>query len=159
MGRIQMVRMGTKSVERARRNSEDIEAFFPSGDRLTIKLRGIEDDEIRGLSENFGDVAFKLSAFLAIRFNFYDFTSDEEPGHKLDAVSQRVYLEINLARVRPRTTAMPIASCHSQRRVLVRAMFSLIPICNAHIECHAGDYFQRRYLDIHRDNPVRHAAT
>jgi hypothetical protein len=74
--RVSSIRLGTENAERARRNKTDAEFYFPNGERLTLALSGLDQNAVTGSSENFGDAKLDLSAFIAVRFNIYDFSDD-----------------------------------------------------------------------------------
>lgn len=70
--RIGAIYFGARTSERARRYAGDVELFFPNRQRLTIKVRKLEDDRLEGFSENFGDLTLNLYAFVGMRFNLYE---------------------------------------------------------------------------------------
>ncbi len=70
--RIGAIYFGAGASERARRYAGDVELFFPNRQRLTIKVRKLEDGRLEGFSENFGDLTLNLHAFVGMRFNLYD---------------------------------------------------------------------------------------
>ncbi|HBC87316.1 MAG TPA: hypothetical protein DCZ94_10205 [Lentisphaeria bacterium] len=56
----------------AKRESNDIRAYFSAEDCITINISEITGGKIRGRSENFGEVSLDLGAFEKITFNIYD---------------------------------------------------------------------------------------
>jgi len=50
----------------------DIRAWFPGGGRVTFRLDAFADGMLRGFSQTFGDVSFKIDAFNRIEFNLYN---------------------------------------------------------------------------------------
>ena len=70
--RIGAIYFGAGTSERARRYAGDVELFFPNRQRLTIKIRKLEDGRLEGFSENFGDLTLNLFAFVGMRFNLYE---------------------------------------------------------------------------------------
>jgi hypothetical protein len=62
---------GEKS-ERARRNKEDVRAYFSDKGLVTLQLDRIEKDEIKGQSEHFGKIALPLGALRLLEFNIYE---------------------------------------------------------------------------------------
>ena len=60
------------NLARARRNKDDIKAYFVGGSHVTFSLKSISDGKILGNSENFGTANFNMNAFLGLAFNIYD---------------------------------------------------------------------------------------
>ena len=67
-----LITLATKGQERARRNRDDVRAYFPDGAYVTVKLANIGDGRLAGSSENFGDLTFEVKAFIGVEFNIYD---------------------------------------------------------------------------------------
>ena len=65
-------------AQRARRNKGDVQLFFASGERLTLKLDGIRGGQVSGASENFGAHQFDLTYFRGMRFNIYEKEAEGE---------------------------------------------------------------------------------
>lgn len=53
------------------RRAGDIRAYFSDGGHITFEFLGLEDGEILGRSQTFGEARFDLSAFARIEFNLY----------------------------------------------------------------------------------------
>lgn len=71
MERISEITMGTSSLERARRNKEDVRAVFAGQGVVTLKLVKFEKGSLTGWSENFGDIILPVEAFRRLEFNIY----------------------------------------------------------------------------------------
>ncbi len=71
---------GEKS-ERARRNKEDVRAYFSDKGLVTLQLDRIDKDEIKGQSENYGKITLPLGALRLLEFNIYE----EKPADETDA--------------------------------------------------------------------------
>lgn len=79
--RIETAALRRDQAQRARRYAEDVELYFPTGDRCTLRLKALEDHRIIGYSENLGEVKVDLAAFTGIRFNLYaDLVPVEDAG-------------------------------------------------------------------------------
>lgn len=57
--------------ERARRNKTDVRCTFAGDGQVTFGLTEISDVEVKGYSENFGDITAPLAAFNYLEFNVY----------------------------------------------------------------------------------------
>jgi hypothetical protein len=69
--RISEIIMASASLERARRNKEDIRAIFAERGSVTIKLTRLNKNTFSGTSENFGEINLPLDAFRLLEFNIY----------------------------------------------------------------------------------------
>ncbi len=77
LDRVAVVLFSEKAAERARRNKDDVQAYYPDGNHVTLRLTRIGDNRLSGNSENCGDLALSLDALVGIRFNVYDQTAKE----------------------------------------------------------------------------------
>jgi len=57
--------------ERARRNKDDIKAFFTDKGIITIQITSLNKDKVSGTSENFGNISLPLGALRRIDLNIY----------------------------------------------------------------------------------------
>jgi hypothetical protein len=71
LARVAEIVTATEKSERARKNKEDIRATFTEKGVLTLQLLRIEKDEIKGKSENFGDITLPLGVLRSLDFNIY----------------------------------------------------------------------------------------
>lgn len=78
LARVADIQFAEDNQERARRNKKDVQAWFPSGDRLTFQLKAIKDGQVSGASENFGDLNCRLAVFAGLKFNIYDSNPDKD---------------------------------------------------------------------------------
>jgi hypothetical protein len=68
----------SENSERARKNNEDIRSFFFDKGQVTLQLTQIEKDDIKGKSENFGEISMPLGAMQLLEFNIYEDRQAEE---------------------------------------------------------------------------------
>lgn len=80
LNRIKTLLTATKNQQLARRNKNDVQAFFPNQERITVNLQGIKGNKLLGTSENFGQAEFDLKCFSKLRFNIYK--ERPKPGSK-----------------------------------------------------------------------------
>jgi hypothetical protein len=80
--RIGEIEMSSTNAERARRNKADVRARFSgTGGLITLRLTGLDDGMIQGVSENCGSVQVPVAAFDSIEFNIYkEKSSDQDDG-------------------------------------------------------------------------------
>jgi hypothetical protein len=71
LARVAEIVTATEKSERARKNKEDIRATFTEKGVLTLQLLRIEKDEIKGKSENFGEITLPLGVLRSLDFNIY----------------------------------------------------------------------------------------
>ena len=82
VNKIKSMTFSDEDSERARRNKNDVEVYFPNGDYITLDLKEIKDGKIYGKSENYGEKAFNLNAFIGIRFKLYQEGNDSNHDFK-----------------------------------------------------------------------------
>jgi hypothetical protein len=81
LARIETATLRRDLAQRARRYAEDVELYFPNGDRCTVRLKSLAGTQLVGYSENFGEVKLDLAAFTGLRFNLYaDIVPVEDVG-------------------------------------------------------------------------------
>lgn len=85
LARIAEIVAATEKSERARKNKEDIRATFADKGVLTVQLLRIEKDELKGKSENFGEISLPLGALRLLDFNIYQERKADEDEDALDA--------------------------------------------------------------------------
>jgi len=78
LARIVEIVAASEKTERARKNKEDIRVTFADKGLLTLQLLRVEKDEIKGKSENFGEVTLPLGALRLLDFNIYQERKAEE---------------------------------------------------------------------------------
>lgn len=80
--RARSIRFSNEGAQVAKRNTNDIKAFFTSDESITIDVQKIADGKISGKSENFGNADFLLNAFKKIALNIYaEPAEDEKEGN------------------------------------------------------------------------------
>ncbi|MFC1497644.1 hypothetical protein ACFLS1_04100 [Verrucomicrobiota bacterium] len=75
--RMEKIKMSAKNAERARRNKNDIRAYFSEDGSITMQLIKLDKNNIIGRSENFGDITVPLHAFNELKLNIY---TEKESG-------------------------------------------------------------------------------
>lgn len=82
LNRISEIGFGTNGRERARLNKNDIRCEFEGGGWVTLDLVSLENGQISGKSENFGNIRLAISALRVIEFNPRAKREDDEgPGN------------------------------------------------------------------------------
>jgi len=76
--RARSIRFSREGAQVAKRNTDDIKAFFASDESITVEVQKISDGKISGKSENFGNADFLLNAFKKITLNIYDEPAEDE---------------------------------------------------------------------------------
>jgi len=70
--RVSNIITSSENRRQAKREQNDIRAYFASEERITVNISEISGGKIRGRSENFGEAVINLDAFEKISFNIYD---------------------------------------------------------------------------------------
>ena len=70
--RVVEILLGNKSLAKARRQANDLAAFFPDGSRVTLALEKLDGQQLVGSSENCGRLTAQRTAFQKIQFNIYE---------------------------------------------------------------------------------------
>ncbi len=78
MERAKTIRFSNEGSQVAKRNANDIKAFFSSDESMTMDIQKIADGKMTGKSENFGTAEFSLNAFKKLALNIYAETSDSD---------------------------------------------------------------------------------
>jgi hypothetical protein len=73
--RAKSIRFSNEGSQVAKRNTNDIKAYFNSDESMTVDIQKILNGKISGKSENFGAAEFSLNAFKKLALNIY-----AEPG-------------------------------------------------------------------------------
>jgi hypothetical protein len=60
------------NLERCKRENGDVRGWLADGSSVVFRLDDVKEGSLKGFSQNFGTVEFKLSAFSRIEFNIYD---------------------------------------------------------------------------------------
>ena len=76
--RVVEVLLGTKNSAKARRQTNDMYAFFADGSRVTLALERLDNQQLTGASENYGRLAAQRTAFQRLQFNIYEPKPDDE---------------------------------------------------------------------------------
>ncbi len=76
--RARSIRFSGEGAQVAKRNTNDIKAFFTLDESITIDVQKIADGKIIGKSENFGNAEFMLNSFKKIGLNIYAESGDDE---------------------------------------------------------------------------------
>jgi hypothetical protein len=76
--RIAVMEFASQKSERARRQRNDVRAFFPDGASVTLALDKMDEQDLVGSTENClaGKVTAVVGAFQRIRFNIYEKSED-----------------------------------------------------------------------------------
>ena len=69
---ITQMSFNNEDLIRARRNKNDVKAYFAGGNSITFGISRIEKNQIYASSENFGDIKLDMNAFVGLLFNIYD---------------------------------------------------------------------------------------
>lgn len=69
--RIAEVQMAAERMERARRNKLDVRLLFATRGLVTLNLQSVVSNEVKGVSENMGDLKLPLSALQSLDMNIY----------------------------------------------------------------------------------------
>jgi hypothetical protein len=69
--RISEIQMATDGTERARRNREDIRVVFAGTTAVTFALNKMDQANLTGKSENFGEMSLPVAAARLIEYNIY----------------------------------------------------------------------------------------
>ncbi|MCX7915708.1 MAG: hypothetical protein N3A53_05330 [Verrucomicrobiae bacterium] len=75
LDRVLRLEFARNKAERARRQANDVRAWFHAGGCVTIALEKMDERQLVGSSENFGTQTFQRSAFREVRFAIYDETA------------------------------------------------------------------------------------
>ena len=78
LARVVEIVMAAKTVEKPRRQANDLRAYFVDGGRLTLSLDKLSPDALNGGSECFGKANFQRGAFQRLQFNVYDEAKESE---------------------------------------------------------------------------------
>jgi len=78
LARVAEIVMASEKSERARRNKDDVRAYFADRGLVTIQLARIEKDEVKGKSENFGDISLPLGSLRLLEFSIYQERKDDD---------------------------------------------------------------------------------
>ncbi|HCE46374.1 MAG TPA: hypothetical protein DET40_22750 [Lentisphaeria bacterium] len=70
--RISSILTSGEKRRQARREINDVKAYFDGDDCITVNISDISGGKIKGRSENFGEVTLDMDAFSKISFNIYD---------------------------------------------------------------------------------------
>ena len=70
--RVARVELASKTREQARRHPGDVEVFFPTEERITLRLNTLGNEFLKGSSQNSGDLNLRRSMITKLRFNIYD---------------------------------------------------------------------------------------
>ena len=76
MKRVSRITLSGQKSRKARRNIGDAQLLLGNGCAITLNVASIDNDVVKGKSENFGDVNVKTKAIQTIRFNIY--SEDDE---------------------------------------------------------------------------------
>ena len=70
--RMRTIDLSQGDYEEPIRKKGDVRAWLHEGGRITFRLDSFSKDTLRGYSQTFGDVEFKLKAFSRLEFNIYN---------------------------------------------------------------------------------------
>lgn len=70
--RMRTIDLATGEYEEPIRKKRDVRAWLREGGRITFRLDSFTKDALKGYSQTFGDVEFKLNAFSRLEFNIYE---------------------------------------------------------------------------------------
>ena len=76
MERVSRITLSGQKSRKARRNIGDAQLLLGNGCAITLNVASIDNDMVKGKSENFGEVNVKTKALQTIRFNIY--SEDDE---------------------------------------------------------------------------------
>jgi hypothetical protein len=71
LARLRSLILKPAEVERVKRYSGDVRAWFPDGGSIVFRLEGSTPETLIGFSQNFGTATFQTAAFSRIDFNIY----------------------------------------------------------------------------------------
>jgi hypothetical protein len=95
--RVTAIEFASVNAERARRHAEDVRAVFSDGNRLTLALERLDEQQLVGTSENCGKVTAVLAAFRRIQFRIYEKPiesgDDEDWGTEGSGAAQDVMID------------------------------------------------------------------
>ena len=74
--RIGTIEFASQKTERARRNPDDVRAFFPDGKYVTLALEKLDEQGLAGTTENCGRIMATLGAFRRVQFHIYEKSTD-----------------------------------------------------------------------------------
>ena len=78
--RMRTIDLSEGDYEEPIRKKGDVRAWLREGGRITFRLDSFANDTLKGYSQTFGDVEFKLSAFSRLEFNIYNEELDSLRG-------------------------------------------------------------------------------
>ncbi|MBC7980060.1 MAG: hypothetical protein H7Y36_05810 [Armatimonadetes bacterium] len=77
VARLKNIVLKPADMETPKRNKGDVRATLLDGSHLVFRLDGVEEDQLLGFSQNFGNASFRKDAFKRIEFNIYDRSMEE----------------------------------------------------------------------------------
>ena len=81
--RIATIDFTAQKAEKARRQANDVRAFFLDGSRFTLALDKLDETALTGSSENCGKVRSALDAFRRVQFHIYEQPAETDGKNEL----------------------------------------------------------------------------